>query len=445
MDFETRYVNIVGRPQLLGLKIRGLATTERRPTHFILLVDTSGSMEMEGRLEAVKRCAKYLLNFLQSSDRISIVRFDENASITVNCQSTSSENRQVIEGHINSLHTGGSTNLSAGLLKVRDVLNTSPQDMKTGLVILTDGFANLGIQDEPGLRSLVSMIRQGAQNLSVSCVGYGYDHAGDLLRNLALEGGGSYNIVSSQEHVGPVFGEILGGLISCVAQNVEIVYPRDYENYTSYVSRDDGNFKRLFIGDIYSESETIVLLKRVGSDNNVTLKGFNCLQMADITTPLQWFIGSLDGQAPYRMFYIRWALAQLLEKARGVGHNRENLLSDIDELERLVEGEGDMVALMRGEFVAAREMLNNRNVLNETAYLQRSMYLASGRGAATQTVATPVRGVSPQRLRRSGAVAAATTQLQDPIPPPGASPSPYMNTAQRAISAAMSQMPNSHA
>ena len=463
MEIETRYVNIVGQPQLLGLKIRGSASSERRPTHFVLLVDTSGSMEMEGRLDAVKRCAKYLLNFLQPTDRMSIIQFEETASITVNCQATTSENRQVIEGHINSLRPVGSTNLSAGLLKVREVLNAAAQqqqqqqtqDMKTGLVILTDGFANHGVQDEAGLRSLVAMIRQGNQNLSVSCVGYGFEHAGDLLRNLALEGGGSYNIVSSQEHVGPVFGEILGGLISCVAQNVEITYPRDYENYTSYVSREDGNFKRLFIGDIYSESETIVLLKRVGNDTNVTLKGFNCTALEDINTPLQWSAGDLDGQAPYKMFYIRWALAKILEKARSSSENHENLLADLGVLEGLIEGDGEMVTMIRNEFVAARQMLTHRDDYNDTAYLQRSMFLSSGRGAATQTVATPVRAPAAAAAMPARALGRrgmrSYQEPDDPIVssvasvagPPGASP--FMNTVQRAISAAMSQMPGSRA
>jgi hypothetical protein len=315
--------------------------------------------------------------------------------------------------------------------------------MKTGLVILTDGYTNLGIQDENGLRSLVSMMHQAHQNLSVSCVGYGFEHQGDLLRNLALEGGGSYNIVHIQDHVGPVFGEILGGLVSCVAQNVEVVYPHEYENYTSYISREDGNSRRLFVGDIYSESETIVLLKRVGQELGVTLKGFNCVQMEDVSMPLQWSVANLDGQGPYRMFYIRWALAKILERASGstsgTAANRENLLSDIDSLEQLLEGEGDMVALMRSEFAAARNMIQNHEVMNETAYLQRSMYLASGRGAATQSMGSPLRGRSSRRVTRSGFSQDPADIVTATIPPPGASP--FMNAAQRSISAAMSQVP----
>jgi Mg-chelatase subunit ChlD len=437
MEISTSYVNIVGVPQLLGLKIRGVQNANRLPAHFVLLLDTSGSMEMDGRLDSVKRCAKYLLNFLNESDRISIVQFADNASITVNCQRTSSENRMIIEGHINSLTSRGSTNLSAGLLKVRDILSSSPSELKTGLVILTDGYANQGIQDENGLRSLVSMIRQSSQNLSVSCVGYGLDHAGSLLRNIALEGGGSYNIVTSQEHVGPVFGEILGGLVSCVAQNVEITYPCDYENYSSYVSKEDGNYCKLFIGDVYSESETIVLLKRVGQNQNVTLKGFNCIGMEDISAALQWSItGSGNGeQGPYRMYYIRWSLSKILEKAivSHMGHH-DNLLSDIDVLERLLEGDGDMVALIRNEFVAARDMLRTRSdgygTQNDTTILQRSMYLSSGRGAAT--LHTPAAPPHMRRVHRA-------FNSQDPAAPVGASP--FMNATQRSISAAMSQLP----
>ena len=44
MEFETGFLNIPGGRQLLGLKIRGVQNTERRPTHFVLLLDTSGSM-----------------------------------------------------------------------------------------------------------------------------------------------------------------------------------------------------------------------------------------------------------------------------------------------------------------------------------------------------------------------------------------------------------------
>jgi len=431
MEISTRYVNIVGVPQLLGLKIRGVQNANRLPAHFVLLLDTSGSMEMDGRLEAVKRCAKYLLNFLNESDRISIIQFADTASITVNCQRTSSENRMIIEGHINSLRSAGSTNLSAGLLSVRQILTMSPSNMKTGLVILTDGYANQGIQDENGLRSLISMIRQTSPNLSVSCVGYGLDHAGGLLRNIALEGGGSYNIVTSQEHVGPVFGEILGGLVSCVAQNVEITYPRDYENYSSYVSKDEGgNYRKLFIGDIYSESEVIVLLKRVGRDHNVSIQGFNCINMEDIVEPLQWSGNSNEEQGPYRMYYIRWSLSKILEKAIDRMVNNSNLLSDIDNLESLLEGEGDMVALIRNEFVEARNMIRGTvegdRRMNDTTFLQRSMYLSSGRGAATQRMDPQYSLNSTNRTNSS--------EGHDPIA------SPFMNTVQRSITAAMSQV-----
>ena len=440
MDIETRILTMEGLPDLLGLKIRGVATTERRPTHFILLVDTSGSMDVDGRLDAVKRCVTYLLQFLQSTDRISIIRFSDTASITVNYQAASSENRQAIEGYIASLHAAGSTNMSAGLLKVRDVLGGVGVDhtMKTGLVLLTDGYANRGMQDETALRSLVSLIRADAQNLSVSCVGYGYEHAGDLLRNLALEGGGSYNIVSSQEHVGTVFAEIFGGLISCVAQNVEIVYPRDYKHYTSYITHEEGAMTRLFIGDIYSESETIVLLQKVGDNNNVTLKGFHCMQMQDTVQQLQWVQESQQQQqqqAPYRMYYIRAGLAKILEKARKPGEHRENLLSDMNNLERLIEGDTAAAALMRSEFTTARQMLQNTNTLNESVCIQRSMFLSSGRGAATQMYDPDPQTPPPVRRtngRRGIDVASAT-----------ASASPFMNSVQRALSAAMSHIPSS--
>jgi len=447
MEFETGFLNIPGGRQLLGLKIRGVQNTERRPTHFVLLLDTSGSMDMQGRLESVKTCAKYLLNFLTDVDRISIVCFSDSANITVNCQATTLENRMVIEGHINGLRTEGSTNLSAGLLKVREVLGASPVNMKVGLVILTDGFANAGVMDENGLRSIVSLIRQSNPNMSVNCVGYGLDHAGDLLRNLSIEGGGSYNIVTSQEHVGPVFGEILGGLVSCVAQNVEIQYPSDWENYSSYAStattatttpngQNASRRNTLFIGDIYSESEVIILLKRssgsisTNAPSDATIKGFNCIQVEDISYPLVWNSGNSDNvvQNSYMMYYIRWSLAKILERAAvsasSLGENSENLLSDVNVLEGLLQGSGPMVDLLRSEFTNARTLINSRrhnNNVNTSVFLQRSAYLGTGRGGATQT--------------QTYAQDPAGVHVDSAFPPP---PPPFMNAAQRAISVSMS-------
>jgi len=395
MEVSTKYVAINGLGNnvgIHGIKICGVQNEQRRPTHFILLLDTSGSMESDHRLASVKNCVRYMLSFLSAEDRISIIRFSDSAEITVSFQATTTENRAILEGHINSLYSGGSTNLSAGLLKVREVMQIADRGMKTGLVILTDGFANMGMTDESSLRSLVGMIRVQYQNVSVSTIGYGTDHEAQLLRGIALEGGGSYNIVSSEEHVGNVFAEVLGGLVSCVAQNVEVVFPKVWSHYSGYACREVGGHKHLFIGDIYSQGEVIVLLCPAGPVlDNVELKGFDCVNMADVRVRLQWSVQNTDDATPYKAYYVRWRLGNCLERISGSGSNSGEIRNQLDDLEIIINGlgAGPMVDMLRAEIVSLRGMLDN-DQMDTTMNIQRSAFLSTGRGGATQTIDDPV-------------------------------------------------------
>jgi Mg-chelatase subunit ChlD len=395
MEYDTSYVTC-GSEQLRGIKLRGVQNDERRPTHFILLLDTSGSMEIDNRLTSVKNCVRFMLNFLKPSDRISIIRFSNTAEITVSFQATTVENRMIIERHIDSLVAGGSTNLSAGLLKVRDVaVAASASAMKTGLVILTDGFANMGMNDETSLRNLTGMLREQNPNMSVSTIGYGIDHAANLLRNIALDGGGSYNIISSEEQVSGVFAEVLGGLVSCVAQNVEIVFPSGWSHCTGYMCREENGRKHLFIGDIYSLSEVIVLLKPGGAAlDNVQIRGFNCINMTDYNRRLEWAFGVFRDELSYKAYYIRWRLANCLEQI-GLGVASGEMRNELDDLEVIIGtlGTGPMINMLRSEILSAKRDLdrpeNDENNLNLTQNIQRSAFLTTGRGAATQTVDDP--------------------------------------------------------
>ena len=231
MDFETSFVNVPGVPQLLGVKLKGAITQNRLPTHFILLVDTSGSMEIDNRLGSVKNSVNYLLNFLTPADRISVVTFNNSATNVIVNQAITPENRMVLMHHISNIRASGSTNLSAGLLNIRNILQGTVDGMKTGLVILTDGYANMGMTSQEQLSRIIQDMKLQYSALSVNTIGYGLSHNGDLLQGLALQGGGAYNIVHSEEHVATVFGSILGGLVSCVAQNVEITIPSDWTNF----------------------------------------------------------------------------------------------------------------------------------------------------------------------------------------------------------------------
>ena len=403
MDFETSFVNVPGVPQLLGVKLKGAITQNRLPTHFILLVDTSGSMEIDNRLGSVKNSVNYLLNFLTPADRISVVTFSNSATNVIVNQAITPENRMVLMHHISNIRASGSTNLSAGLLNIRNILQGTVDGMKTGLVILTDGYANMGMTSQEQLSRIIQDMKLQYSALSVNTIGYGLSHNGDLLQGLALQGGGAYNIVHSEEHVATVFGSILGGLVSCVAQNVEITIPYDWQHFTPYSMKTEGNWSRLFIGDIYSETETVLLFRRPNAElvSSAQLKWFSCVDMNDYDMIATWSIyGAISNQSPYRVCYIRFRISEALTAIRkwvrdGCRDNmRHDINAEIDTIDNMITlVSGDMVGqegvleLLRSEIAQMREdLMADQGDLNmsDTQFIQRSAFIATGRGVTTQ-------------------------------------------------------------
>jgi hypothetical protein len=58
--------------------------------------------------------------------------------------------------------------------------------------------------------------------LNVFTFGYGADHSAEALTGIAEAGRGVYYFLETTEQVATAFGDCLGGLVSVVAQNVQV-------------------------------------------------------------------------------------------------------------------------------------------------------------------------------------------------------------------------------
>ena len=222
----------------------------RAPVHFILLVDTSGSMESNSKLHNVVRSAHFMLEHLQATDILTLIEFNTHATLLVDHLPMTAEAKIHVTQRLAATAPEGSTNLSAALLLAKTAAEATQAGMKAGVLILTDGHANVGTTDQATLQTIL----QGT-NASISTVGYGTDHNTDLLTAMAADSGGSYNVVSSLEDTATVFGDILGGLLSCAAQNVVVEYPVG----TTVFSVLPYQANKLTIGDIQSDTEMYIV------------------------------------------------------------------------------------------------------------------------------------------------------------------------------------------
>jgi hypothetical protein len=243
------------------LKVRGGAAPQASmPLHIIALIDTSGSMELEGRLDNVKRSLHFMFPMLGSADLVSLISFDEFSQIHITGQQMTADGLMRCQQALTALQYGTATNMSAGLANVRTCLAANPSTHKPALMLLTDGEVNKGIREVASLTNMVRELRVVNPLLTVFATGYGLQHNATLLTEIATEGNGSYTIVQNQEHVAAVFGDILGGLLSCAAQNVEVVLPESAQPQSRFRIITSGGLKRVQMGDIYAETEQVLII-----------------------------------------------------------------------------------------------------------------------------------------------------------------------------------------
>ncbi len=253
------------------VKIRGLdADAPHIPLSIIAVIDVSGSMHGE-RLDYVKNSLNHMVPMMTAEDSFSLITFSDFA--TVHCENITLDAAGIttVQDTVNRLHTISSTNMGAALIAARDIVGRTPCNKKVCILLLTDGHVNAGIREPDSLNTLANSIRDvsrpaplGAEmaptSISIFAVGYGADHNFTLLQSFARDGGGSYQVVNTLEQVASVFGDMLGGMQTIVAQNAEIIMPATAKGITGLRITSDTGGQKVQFGDIYAGAQNALII-----------------------------------------------------------------------------------------------------------------------------------------------------------------------------------------
>ena len=189
--------------------------TNRLPLNISFVLDRSGSMQGP-KLGYTKQAVQFALRNLDSTDRVSLVTFDNQVELPI--PSTTAENKDQLAQLVETIYTRGSTNLSGGLLEgVNQVKSAYRQELVNRVILLTDGLANEGLTDPARLKELVTGVY--AKGIGLSTLGVGSDFDEDLLVALAEAGGGNFYFIETPDAIPPIFAEELSGLLSVTGQN----------------------------------------------------------------------------------------------------------------------------------------------------------------------------------------------------------------------------------
>ena len=247
---------------LLRLEGEVPTTGDRVPLNLSLVLDRSGSMS-GAPLAAARDAAAMLIRRLRTEDTVSVVAYD--GHVTIVAEPATGEEQEHLPDYIATIRPGGTTNLSGGWLKARELVAAHQRDGGVNrILLLTDGRANVGITDPA---TLVGLCRSAAAaGIGTTTLGFGPSFDEDLLRAMADAGGGGTYYIEHVEQAASVFEEEIEGLLSIAAQNVRVqVRPGAHAEYAhvahGYPSHSEENVLTVEVGDLYAREPKRLLLE----------------------------------------------------------------------------------------------------------------------------------------------------------------------------------------
>jgi Ca-activated chloride channel family protein len=189
----------------------------RLPMNLVVVVDHSGSMVQDGRLDKVKVGLHALIDNLGAEDRMALISFDD----TVTINAPFGTDRDTLHATVDALRPDGGTNLYDGLEAGFRQLGDVPESEKQNRVIfLSDGLATAGNTSPQAIIEMsTGYITRG---IGLTTIGVGTTFDVNVMRGLAENGAGNFYFVEDAAAATEVFTEELDFFMQPLAMDVRI-------------------------------------------------------------------------------------------------------------------------------------------------------------------------------------------------------------------------------
>ncbi|MDD8017764.1 MAG: VWA domain-containing protein [Bacteroidota bacterium] len=191
--------------------------SDRKPMNLAIVLDRSGSMGDERKMEYVKQAFHSLVDQLRPSDILSVVIYDDVIDVIRRAHRVGNEKSE-INRLIDEVYPRGSTNLGGGLM---EGLHQAERYASSGyinrVVLLSDGLANVGVTDPTELNRNAKRYRN--YSISITTMGVGLDYNENLMMGLAESGGGNYYFIERPTSLASIVRKEMNVLSSVLAQN----------------------------------------------------------------------------------------------------------------------------------------------------------------------------------------------------------------------------------
>jgi Ca-activated chloride channel homolog len=209
-----------------------VAESELINKDIVFVLDTSGSMADEGKMEKARAALMFGIRGLREGDRFNVINFaGEEHLFESRLVAASADGKRRGEEFVKKLQPNGGTNINEALRAALRQFDNS--DRPKMLVFLTDGLPTVGESNVEKIIKNAAEIK--VENLRLFTFGVGYDVNTLLLDKLAAENGGTADYVEPKEDleikVSNFFTKVNSPVLTDLEMNfgsveVDSIYPR---------------------------------------------------------------------------------------------------------------------------------------------------------------------------------------------------------------------------
>ena len=208
---QTITVRALVRPESRGRK--------RVPLAVALVLDKSGSMASDGKMENAKSGALEALYRLSGQDVATVVVYDSLARVVVPARSAADKS---LSRAISRLQPGGNTALYDGVkLGAEQLRPFVGEGYVPRIILLSDGLANVGPSSAQELADFGRLLAR--REMTVTTIGLGLDYDEDLMTALAAESGGNAYFAKHAGALSDIFARDMDDATMLTARKMRVM------------------------------------------------------------------------------------------------------------------------------------------------------------------------------------------------------------------------------
>ncbi len=194
----------------IGIKGKTIPTSQLPPSNYVFLIDVSGSMASEDKIELAKQGFSIMADNLRDDDRVTIITYS--GSVSMALEPTLGKDKEQIKNVISKLTASGYTD---GGNAIQMAYKTAKDYYVKGgnnrVILATDGDFNVGVTDNEALVEIIESYLDSGIYLTV--LGFGRGNLNDsMMEQVVNHGNGNYEYIDNVKQIKKVFVDELNKL-----------------------------------------------------------------------------------------------------------------------------------------------------------------------------------------------------------------------------------------